>query len=217
MEIKVCPSLLSCDFLHLERECLRAKNSGADMLHFDVMDGVFVNNISFGAPILKAVKSVGGIPLDVHLMICDPIKYVRIFADCGADMITFHAEAAKDNITATVNEIKGCGLKAGISIKPDTPAEAIYDYLDLADMILVMTVEPGFGGQDFISSTLGKITQIRKAADSIGRAIDIQVDGGINRETAKLTIDAGANVIVSGSYLFGAEDMAKEIRCIKGL
>lgn len=216
MEIKVCPSLLSCDFLHLERECLRAKNSGADMLHFDVMDGVFVNNISFGTPILKAVKSVGGIPLDVHLMICDPIKYIKIFADCGADMITFHAEAAQ-NIADTLREIKSCGLRAGISIKPGTPAEAVYEYLGDADMILVMTVEPGFGGQSFIPSMLSKITQIRKAADAIGRNIDIQVDGGINRETAKLTIDAGANVIVSGSYLFAADDMAKEIRCIKGL
>lgn len=216
MEIKVCPSLLSCDFLHLEREVIRARESGADMLHFDVMDGMFVNNISFGTPILEAVKRVGGIPLDVHLMITDPLKYIDTFAKCGADMITFHIEAASD-VGATVKQIKRCGMSAGIAIKPDTPAESVYKYLSDADMILVMTVEPGFGGQSFISNTLGKITQIRKAAEDIGRQLDIQVDGGINHETAKLTVEAGANVIVSGSYLFASDDMADKIALIKAL
>lgn len=216
MDIKISPSLLSCDFLHLESECIRAAQSGADMLHFDVMDGTFVNNISFGTPILQAVRKVSKIPLDVHLMITEPLRYVDTFARCGADIITFHAEAGSD-ISDTINEIKSRGLRAGISIKPGTPADAVLGYLKDVDMILVMTVEPGFGGQDFMPDTLGKITQIRKAAESIGKELDIEVDGGINRDTARLTAEAGANVIVSGSFLFASDDMAGEIAYIKGL
>ena len=216
MKIKVSPSLLSCDYLHLANEVERAFVCGADMLHFDVMDGVFVNNISFGIPILQAVKKVSKLPLDVHLMICRPQDYIERFVQSGADIITFHSETGC-NIEETVALIKKCGAKAGIAIKPHTPAKDVQKYIGLVDMILVMTVEPGFGGQAFMPQCLDKIRELRSKADSMGVPLDIQVDGGINADTAKLTVDAGANVIVSGSYLFAADDMTDKIAKIKAL
>lgn len=216
MEIKVSPSLLSCNFLQLEKEVRRACAGGADMLHYDVMDGVFVNNISFGLPVLQAVKKVSSLPLDVHLMICDPLKYAEKFAECGADIITFHIETGCD-VGKTIDKIRSCGAKAGVSLKPETPAEAVADLVGEVDMILVMTVEPGFGGQAFIPSCLDKISKLRNEAQKKGVLLDIEVDGGINAQTAEQTIAAGANVIVSGSYLFSADDMAKEIVRLKAL
>lgn len=204
-------SILSADFCNLGRDIARAEEAGCEYIHFDVMDGVFVPNISYGIPILKSVsKIVKGI-LDVHLMIIDPIKYVKDFADNGADIITFHSEAESD-INETINIIHSCGKKAGLAIKPNTPVSDVEQYLEKIDMLLVMTVEPGFGGQGFISETLDKITEAKKIIDSKGLNVPIQVDGGINAETAELVKKAGAEILVAGSYLFGAEDMADSVK-----
>ena len=203
-------SILSADFCNLGRDIARAEEAGCEYIHFDVMDGVFVPNISYGIPILKSVsKIVKGI-LDVHLMIIDPIKYVKDFADNGADIITFHSEAESD-INETINAIHSCGKKAGLAIKPNTPVSDVEQYLEKIDMLLVMTVEPGFGGQGFISETLDKITEAKKIIDSKGLNVPIQVDGGINAETAELVKKAGVEILVAGSYLFGAEDMADSV------
>lgn len=214
MNIKVSPSLLSCDFLHLGEEIKRAEASGGDMLHFDVMDGMFVNNISFGVPLLKAVKKISSVPLDVHLMISEPIRYIKSFADAGADIITFHIEACSD-VVSTIDEVKKCGKKVGISVKPSTPINEVFKYIELVDMVLIMTVEPGFGGQSFIDDTVDKIKFLKKYCMELNQVVDIQVDGGINDNTLSTVIEAGANVIVSGSYLFGAKDMSTEIAKIK--
>ncbi len=204
-------SILSADFCNLGRDIARAEEAGCEYIHFDVMDGVFVPNISYGIPILKSVsKIVKGI-LDVHLMIIDPIKYVKDFADNGADIITFHSESESD-INETINTIHSCGKKAGLAIKPNTPVSDVEQYLDKIDMLLVMTVEPGFGGQGFISETLDKIAEAKKIIDSRGLNVPIQVDGGINAETAELVKKAGAEILVAGSYLFGAEDMADSVK-----
>lgn len=200
--------------LRLENEIRKMEDSGIDMLHFDVMDGVFVNNISYGLPILQAVDGCTDMFLDVHLMITDPLKYIKRFADCGADLITFHLESQSD-VRETIKAIRECGVKASISIKPGTPAEAVFEYLPLVDMVLVMTVEPGFGGQSFIYDTLDKIRSIRSKINELGLSADVEVDGGINAETAPLVREAGANVLVSGSYLFKAEDMAEAAKKLK--
>ena len=214
MEYKVSASVLSADMLRLENEIRKMEDGGIDMLHFDVMDGVFVNNISYGLPILQAVDGCTDMFLDVHLMITDPLKYIKRFADCGADLITFHLESQSD-VRETIKAIRECGVKASISIKPGTPAEAVFEYLPLGDMVLVMTVEPGFGGQSFIYDTLDKIRSIRSKINELGLSADVEVDGGINAETAPLVREAGANVLVSGSYLFKAEDMAEAAKKLK--
>ena len=199
-------SILSADFCNLGKDIERAESAGCKYIHFDVMDGVFVPNISYGIPILKAVSKIVNGTLDVHLMIIDPIKYVKDFADNGADIITFHSESESD-INETINAIHSCGKKAGLAIKPNTPVSDVEQYLDKIDMLLVMTVEPGFGGQGFISETLDKISEARKIIISRGLDVPIQVDGGINAETAELVKNAGAEILVAGSYLFGAADM----------
>lgn len=204
-------SILSADFCNLGRDIARAEEAGCEYIHFDVMDGVFVPNISYGIPILKSVSKIVKGTLDVHLMIIDPIKYVKDFADNGADIITFHSEAESD-INETINAIHSCGKKAGLAIKPNTPVSDVEQYLDKIDMLLVMTVEPGFGGQGFISETLDKIAEAKKIIDSKGLNVPIQVDGGINAETAELVKKAGAEILVAGSYLFGAEDMADSVK-----
>jgi len=214
MNYFVSASVLSADMLNLESEIRKMENSGIDMLHFDVMDGVFVNNITYGLAILEAVDKETDMLLDVHLMIIDPLKYVERFAQCGADIITFHLESESDTME-TIRAIKKCGVKASLSIKPGTPAEEIFPYLPYLDMVLVMTVEPGFGGQSFIPETLGKVKAIRDKINELGLDADVEVDGGINAETAPLVIDAGANVLVSGSYLFKAPDMAEAAKNIK--
>lgn len=200
--------------LNLESEIRKLEKNGIDMLHFDVMDGVFVNNISFGLPVLSGIKKVTGMTLDVHLMIIDPLKYVKRFAECGADIISFHLESESD-VMETIKAVKDCGVRVCIAVKPATPAEEVFRYLPYIDMVLVMTVEPGFGGQSFIPETADKIAQVRKKACELGLDIDIQVDGGIDSATAVTVKNAGANVLVSGSFLFKSADMeqtAKEIK-----
>lgn len=206
MKYYVSASVLSADMLHLEDEIRKMESNGIDMLHFDVMDGVFVNNISYGLPILDAVNKSTDMFLDVHLMITEPLKYIKRFADSGADNITFHIESQSDT-SETIKAIRESGVKASVSIKPATPAEAVYEYLPYVDMVLVMTVEPGFGGQSFIMDTLEKIRKIRNKIDELGLSVNVEVDGGINNETAHLVREAGADVLVSGSYLFKAPDM----------
>ncbi len=193
--------------LNLEKEVRKLENSSIDMLHFDVMDGVFVNNISYGLPILEQVRKITDITLDVHLMIIDPIRYVRRFAEAGADIISFHTESESD-IGETIREIKAAGAKAALAIKPATPPEAVYDYLNELSMVLVMTVEPGFGGQSFIPETMEKVKAIKQRIDELGLDIRIEVDGGINDVTGIEASTCGADVLVSGSYLFKAENMA---------
>ncbi len=214
MKTFVSASILSADFSILAQELKKAEISGVDMIHFDVMDGHFVPNISFGIPVLNSIKKCTELTFDVHLMITDPIDYVEQFAKAGADIISFHAESSSD-IEKTIDKIRSFGLKAGLSIKPGTPSEAIYKYIDKLDMVLVMTVEPGFGGQGFIESTLNKIYKIKKYIDDNNYPVDIQVDGGINDKTAQLVKKAGASNLVSGSYLFNSNDMAKSVNALK--
>lgn len=217
LNIEVSVSVLSADPLDFGSEIKRVEASGAEMIHYDVMDGVFVNNITFGMPLLRSMQGKTNCILDVHLMIIDPLKYIDDFADAGADIITFHVES-KSNITETINAIRNKGIKAAISVKPNTPAEAVFPYINDVDMVLVMTVEPGFGGQKFIDMS-EKISAIRKFADENRTAdapLSIQVDGGIDDITAPIVKKAGANILVSGSYLFRAENMAEAVTKLKG-
>ena len=215
MNYYVSASVLSADLLDMRSEIKKLETSGVDMLHFDVMDGIFVNNITYGLPVLEQVRKVTGMTLDVHLMITDPLKYVERFAKAGADIISFHSESVSD-VRETIKAIKAAGVKAAVAIKPLTPAETVYDLLPELDMLLVMTVEPGFGGQSFIYDTVEKVRLIRNKINDLGLNCDVQVDGGINYETAPIVKEAGANVLVSGSCLFKAEDMSEAVRKIKG-
>lgn len=199
-------SILSADFLNLGSEIKRAEDAGCRYIHFDVMDGVFVPNISYGLPVLKAVKREARSVLDVHLMITDPIKYVEKFAEKGADIITFHLEAQSD-VTETAEKIHSLGKKAGLAIKPKTPVSEAEKYIGIIDMLLIMTVEPGFGGQGFIYETLPKISEARDIIKSRGLDVPIEVDGGIRDNTAGLVKNAGAEILVAGSYLFRSENM----------
>lgn len=214
MKNQVSASVLSADLLHLEDEIKRLEQSGAEMLHFDVMDGSFVNNISYGLPLLEQVRGATEMILDVHLMITKPERYAERFVKTGADIVSFHLEAT-DDVIGTISAIKNAGAKAAVAIKPNTPAEAVFEFLPLLDMVLVMTVEPGFGGQSLIPETLRKVEIIRQKAQDIGLDLDIEVDGGINADTAPEAKKAGANVIVSGSFLFHADDMKKTVELIK--
>ncbi|MCL2226591.1 MAG: ribulose-phosphate 3-epimerase [Oscillospiraceae bacterium] len=208
--IKVAPSILSADYTKLGEEINSVKS--ADYLHFDVMDGVFVSNLTIGLPVLESVRRITEMTLDVHLMITSPARFTARFARAGADIVVFHVEAeTPENISAAIDEIHALGKRAGLSIKPGTPAEKLFPYIDKLDMALVMTVEPGFGGQKFIPEALPKIAQLRKTITSRALKCDIEVDGGINVETAKLCADAGANVLVAGSDIFGRTDRAARI------
>lgn len=214
-KIYVSASLLGCDLANLSDEISRVKEAGADMIHFDVMDGSFVDNISFGIPVLNSISGLTDLTIDVHLMILHPLKYIDAFADAGADMITFHYES-DDGVRETIDKIHYHGLKAGMSIKPSTPLAVVRPYLEYLDMILIMTVEPGFGGQGFIYNCVDKISDLRSFITHRKLPVDIQVDGGINAETAPVVREAGANNLVSGSYLFRAADMEKAVRILKG-
>ena len=213
-QLKLSPSILAADFSKLGEEFESIKNAGCEMAHIDVMDGLFVPNISIGIPVVKSLRSKSDIIFDVHLMIEDPIKYVEDFANAGADIITFHYES-KSDVKATIEKIKSCGKKVGISIKPKTPATVLDEYLDMIDMVLVMTVEPGFGGQSFMADMMPKVEYYREKIDSLGLQVDIQVDGGIDAKTVKTAKDAGANVLVAGTYFFKAEDRKSAAQALR--
>jgi len=213
--IKISPSILACDFNVLGRELENIKNAGADMAHLDVMDGMFVPNISFGMPVIESIRKNSDMVFDVHLMIEAPERYIENFLDSGADIVTFHIEATNCP-EKCIEMIKARGKKAAISIKPKTRPEAIYPFLEKCDMILVMTVEPGFGGQSLIPETLDKVKEIRNKINELGLSIDIQVDGGINEKNAPLAIAAGANVLVAGSSVFKASDRRAAIDSLRG-
>lgn len=212
--IKISPSILSSDYGNLSSELKRMEACGADMLHIDVMDGHFVPNITLGAPIVKCIRKSSTLPFDVHLMISDPYKYIPDFVNAGSDIITFHAEADSD-IEKTIDLILASGKKAGLSVKPKTPVEAVYPYLDKLSMVLVMTVEPGFGGQSFMENMMPKVSAVRSEIDRRGLDVDIQVDGGINKDTISIAAKAGANVFVSGNAIFSSDDAEKTIADFK--
>ena len=212
--IKISPSILSSDYGNLSSELKRMEACGADMLHIDVMDGHFVPNITLGAPIVKCIRKSSTLPFDVHLMISDPYKYIPDFVNAGSDIITFHAEADSD-IEKTIDLILASGKKAGLSVKPKTPVEAVYPYLDKLSMVLVMTVEPGFGGQSFMEDMMPKVSAVRSEIDRRGLDVDIQVDGGENKDTISIAAKAGANVFVSGNAIFSSDDAKKTIADFK--
>lgn len=206
----VAPSILSADFGNLERDIKMIDRSEAEWVHIDVMDGVFVPNISFGFPLMKPIRKATAKVLDVHLMIVEPERYVKRFVEAGADYVTFHLEACVDP-RAAIAEIKATGAKAGVSIKPATPVEAVFDYLDELDMVLVMSVEPGFGGQSFMPDSLDKVRALHREIDEKGYNCLIEIDGGISASNAREVFDAGVNVIVAGSSVFNAENQEQAI------
>ena len=212
--IKISPSILSSDFANLESEIKKLELAKADMLHIDVMDGHFVKNITIGPPVIKSIKSKTNLPFDVHLMIARPDEYLEQFIEAGSDIITIHYESECD-VMSTLIRIKKSGKKAGLALKPSTPAEVILKFLDVVDLILVMTVEPGFGGQKFMFDMLPKIKSVRQYINFSGRAIDLEVDGGINNIPKLEAINFGANVIVAGSYIFAEGEYEKRILSLK--
>lgn len=211
MSIIISPSLLSADFVNLERDIKKVESAGADWLHIDVMDGHFVPNITIGVPVVKSIKNVAKIPLDVHLMIENPENYVEAFAQAGADIITFHYEAVKD-VSGIIKKIKSLGVKAGLSIKPKTSEKEIFKYLNELDLVLVMTVEPGFGGQGFIHDCAQKIAEIKQNSPD---KLIIQVDGGINNVTGHICTSLGANSLVAGNYIYSSKDIKQAIKSLR--
>lgn len=213
--IKLSPSILSADFAKLGQEVADISAAGADYIHVDVMDGHFVPNLTIGPIVVKALRPHSSLPFDVHLMIEQPEKYIDAFAEAGADLITVHYEAC-DDLPAVIEKIRAAGVKVGLSIKPDTPAEVLKPILEALDLVLVMTVYPGFGGQAFMSCQLEKIQMIREWINASGKTIELEVDGGINTETAPLVIEAGADVLVAGSASFkgGVECYADNLKAL---
>ena len=213
--IKIAPSILSADFANLGRDIQRIET--ADYVHVDVMDGLFVPNISIGIPVVKSIRPVTVLPLDVHLMIDRPERYVEQFCDAGGDIVTCHVEAdTEENIHLALKKIHAKGKKAGIVLKPATPAEAVLPYLEKVELILVMTVEPGFGGQKFMADMMPKVTAIRKLIDEKNPACELEVDGGVAPDTCKTCIEAGANVLVAGSAVYKAPDIPARIAELRG-
>lgn len=212
---KVAASILSADFANLHKDCTRLLEAGADVMHFDVMDGHFVPNISYGAPVLTCLHAaLPNVFYDVHLMISDPARYAADFAKAGADLITFHLEAVPDTVEEVIAAIRATGCQVGISIRPGTPVEAVFPYLGVVDLILVMSVEPGFGGQKFLPTTPARIAAIRAERTRLGCNTLIEVDGGINTVTGPQCIEAGVDWLVAGNSLFRAEDPAAVVRVL---
>ena len=214
-KVKIAPSILSADFSKLGDEVRLMEQSGADIIHCDVMDGVFVNNITFGMKMVEDLRKITTLPLDCHLMIVQPEKYVERFAKAGADYITVHYEACKDNLKEVLQLIKSTGVKCGAVINPDTPVSAIEDVIALCDVVLVMSVFPGFSGQKFIPEALDKLRQVRAIIEKSGRDIELQLDGGVTLENVAQIKEAGATVIVAGNTIFKAEDKEKVIAELK--
>lgn len=213
--IKIAPSILSADFARLGEEIKDVEKGGADYIHVDVMDGHFVPNITIGPLIVEAIRPITSLPLDVHLMIEKPDRYIPEFAKAGADIITVHVEASP-HLHRTIQLIKSFGIKAGVVLNPHTPVSTIQHVLEDIDMVLLMTVNPGFGGQSFIHSVLPKIQEVSRMVRERGLTVDIEVDGGVNAETARLCVEAGANVLVAGSAIYNEKDRAQAIRIIRG-
>ena len=211
MTIQIAPSILSADFCNLERDLKAISN--ADLVHVDVMDHHFVPNLTLGEPIVARICEVTDLPVDVHLMIEEPGRYIEEFKKSGADMLTVHAEACK-HLDSTLREIRKAGMKVGVAINPGTPVSQLECVLDLVDMVLIMTVNPGFGGQSYIESCTGKVQKLRKMITEAGLDVDIQVDGGINEKTIDKVLDAGANILVAGSAVFGG-NIGENVRCLK--
>jgi ribulose-phosphate 3-epimerase len=212
---KISPSVLACDFARLADEVAAVEQAGADYIHLDVMDGVFVPNISFGFPVIAALKKHSGMVFDVHLMITKPERYVDRFIDAGADILTIHEESC-DSVAETLAAIRARGVRAAVCINPRTPVEKIYPYLALCDMVLIMTVEAGYGGQKLIPETLDKVRALCVEREKRGLSFEIEVDGGINADNAAAAVAAGADVLVAGSAVFGAPDRAEAVRRLRG-